>query len=150
MTSSIPDGPLVLDASAVLALVLEEPAGQRAADILAVVASNPVRLLAPDLFDVECASGLVKAVRRGRMEADAAKTALADVLRLPAERVSLLGLHLEALHLALAFGISAHDAEYVALAALVPGTLLTADARLARALAGTDHKVLLLTEAIEE
>ena len=150
MTSSIPDGPLVLDASAVLALVLEEPAGQRAADILAVVASNPVRLLAPDLFDVECASGLVKAVRRGRIEADAARTALADVLRLPAERVSLLGLHLEALDLALAFGISVHDAEYVALAALVPGTLLTADARLARALAGSDYRVLLLEEAIEE
>jgi len=150
VTSSIPDGPLVLDASAVLALALEEPAGQRAADILADVASAPVRLLAPDLFDVECASGLVKAVRRGRMETDAARTALADVLRFPAERVSLPGLHLEALDLALAFGISAHDAEYVALAALVPATLLTADARLARALAGSDHKVVLLEDATEE
>lgn len=149
MTSSIPDGPLVLDASVLLALALEEPAGQRAADILAVVAGAPVRLLAPDLFDVECASGLVKAVRRGRMEADAARTALADALRFPAERMSLPGLHLEALDLAPAFGISAHDAEYVALAALVTGTLLTADARLARALTGSDHKVLLLDEAIE-
>lgn len=150
MTSSVPEGALVLDASAALALALEEPAGQRAADILAVVASSPVRLLAPDLFDVECASGLVKAIRRGRVEADAARTALADVLRLPAERVSVPGLHLEALDLALGLGISAHDAEYVALAALVPGTLLTADARLARALAGSDHKVLLLEDAIEE
>jgi predicted nucleic acid-binding protein len=140
----------VLDASAALSLALEEPAGQRAADILAVVAGSPVRLLAPDLFDVECGSGLVKAVRRGRLEADAARTALADVLRLPAERVSLPGLHLEALDLALELGISAHDAEYVALAALVPGTLVTADARLARALAGSDHQVLLLEEATDE
>jgi len=150
VTSSIPDGPLVLDASTALTLALEEPAGQRAADVLAVVASNPVRLLVPALFDVECANGLVKAVRRGRIGADEARSALIALLRLPAERLSLPGLHLEALDLALARGISAHDAEYVALAASESGTLLTADARLARALAGSGHEVLLLDDAIAE
>lgn len=94
----------MLDASTALTLALEEPAGQRAADVLAVVASNPVRLLAPALFDVECANGLVKAVRRGRTGADEARSALIALLRLPAERLSLPGLHLEALDLALARG----------------------------------------------
>ena len=97
--------------------------------------------MVPALFDVECASGLATAVRRDRLDREKASSVLADLLDIPAERVVLPRLHGEALDLALQFGISVYDAEYVALAAAVGAALITSDARLARALSGTGHDV---------
>jgi predicted nucleic acid-binding protein len=139
--SSITDGPVVLDASVVLAAALEEPAGTRAAELLGRLAADEHQLLVPALFDVECASGLVKAVRRGRLDHGSAMAVFADVLRIPAERVSIMRLHGEALVLALHYGISAHDAEYVVLAGAHEGVLITADARLVRALRDSPYDV---------
>ena len=41
----------------------------------------------PALFDVECASGLAKAVRRDRLDLESAASMLADLLDIPAETV---------------------------------------------------------------
>ena len=69
MRSSRVDRGCVLDASAALALALEEPGAAAAARLIASQASKRTRLVAPRLFDVECAGGLVKASRRRRLEA---------------------------------------------------------------------------------
>ena len=59
-------------------------------------------------------------------------------------------LGLDTLRIAAACGISAYDAMYVALSSAVGLPLMTADARLVRALAGTDHEALLLDEVTIE
>ena len=102
--------------------------------------------MAPPLFDVECASGLVKAVRRRRLDAARALDDLLDLLDLPVERLESPAAEFEALVLAVEYGISAYDAVYVALAAEERLPLVTADARLVRALAGSPHAVLHLDD----
>jgi predicted nucleic acid-binding protein len=136
----------VLDASVALALTLEEPGAAAAARLIASQAVGRARLVAPSLFDVECASGFVKAVRRGRLEAETCATALISTLQLPVERLQSPASVFEALELALRYGISAYDAVYVALAAEEELPLVTADARLVRALAGSPHTVLHLDD----
>ncbi len=146
MRSSRVDRGCVLDASAALALALEEPGAAAAARLIASQASKRTRLVAPRLFDVECAGGLVKASRRRRLEAAQALDDLLDLLALPIERLEATGIEVEALLLALEYGISAYDAVYVALAAEERLPLVTADARLVRALAGSPHAVLHLDD----
>jgi predicted nucleic acid-binding protein len=136
----------VLDSSAALALSLKEPCAAAAARLIASQSSRRARLVAPRLFDVECASGLVKAVRRRRLDAARALDDLLDLLDLPIERLEAPGAEVEALLLALDHGISAYDAVYVALAAEEGLPLVTADARLVRALAGSPHAVLHLDD----
>jgi predicted nucleic acid-binding protein len=136
----------VLDSSAALALTLKEPGAAVAARLIDVQASGRARLVAPRLFDVECASGLVKAVRRRRLGASRALDDLLDLLELPVERLEAPGAEVEALLFALEHGISVYDALYVALAAEERLPLVTADARLVRALAGSPHTVLHLDD----
>jgi predicted nucleic acid-binding protein len=136
----------VLDASVALALTLEEPGAAAAARLIASQAVGRARLVAPSLLDVECASGFVKAVRRGRLEAETCATALISTLQLPVERLQSPASVFDGLGLALEYGISAYDAVYVALAAAEGLPLVTADARLVRALAGSPHTVLHLDD----
>jgi len=136
----------VLDASVALTLALEEPGGGSAARLIGSLSLGPAGLAAPPHFDVECASGFVKAVRRGRLDAETCATALVRTLQLPVERLRSPASVFEALGLALRYGISAHDAVYVALAAEERLPLVTADARLVRALAGSPHAVLHLDD----
>jgi len=70
-----------------LALTLEEPGGAAVARLVASLCQGPARLVAPPLFDVECASGLVKAVRRGRLAADTSAAAFLATLQMPVERL---------------------------------------------------------------
>jgi len=136
----------VLDASVVLGLLLGEPWRAQAEHIMDSLAVGSRRVVAPWLFDLECASGLVKAVRRRRLDEARALDYLLDLLDLPIERLEASGAEVEALLLALEYGISAYDAVYVALAAEVRLPLVTADTRLVRALAGSPHVVLHLDD----
>jgi predicted nucleic acid-binding protein len=136
----------VLDASVALGLVLGEPWRARAEHIMDSLAAGSSRVVAPWLFDLECASGLVKAVRRRRLDEARALDYLLDLLDLPIERLEAAGIEVEALLLAVEYGISAHDAVYVALAHEEGLPLVTADARLVRALAGSPHAVLHLDD----
>jgi predicted nucleic acid-binding protein len=144
--SSRVDHGCVLDSSAALALTLNEPGAATVARLIASQASRRARLVAPRLFDVECASGLVKAVRRRRLAAARALDDLLDLLDLPVERLHSPAYVFSGLRLALEYGISAYDAVYVALAADEELPLVTADARLVRALAGSPHAVLHLDD----
>jgi len=144
--SSPVDEGCVLDASVALALVLIEPWSARAEHVMDSLAAGTARLATPLLFDLECASGLVKAVRRRRLDPARALNDLLDLLNLPVERLKASGVEVEALLLALEYGISAYDAIYVALAAEERLPLVTADRRLVRALAGSPHAALHLDD----
>jgi predicted nucleic acid-binding protein len=144
--SSRVDHGCVLDSSAALTLTLDEPGAAAVARLIAAQTSRRARLVAPWLFDVECASGLVKAVRRRRLPSAQALDDLLDLLDLPVERLHSPASVYDGLGLALKYGISAYDAVYVALAAEERLPLVTADARLVRALAGSPHVVLLLED----
>ena len=136
----------MLDASVALALVLIEPWSARAEYIMDSLAAGSSRIVVPWLFDLECASGLVKAVRRRRLDSDRALDHMLDLLDLPVERLEASRAEVEALLLALEYGIYSYDAVYVALAAEERLPLVTADARLVRALAGSPHAVLHLDD----
>lgn len=87
-------------------------------------------LWAPHLIDAEIGHVLRRAVRLGRLTADAAGRALWEVDDLPVERVE----HELLIHVAwgLRDNFSFYDGLYVALALMLDEPLLTFDARLAR------------------
>lgn len=88
-------------------------------------------LAAPDLLDVETASGLRNQWLQGRLTADAFDTAITDLQMLPIERLPSVGLVRRAFELR--DSVSAYDAIYVALAEALDQPLLTADKRLSNA-----------------
>jgi predicted nucleic acid-binding protein len=135
---------LVLDASVALALALEEPLHDAARAVMTGVADAGSQCLVPDVFDAECAAGIAKAVRRGRLRDDLWTGTWMGLARLPVERRPSRLLGEAALQIAFDRGISAYDALYVALSAEEGVPLFTADARLARALSGTTYDVRLL------
>jgi predicted nucleic acid-binding protein len=94
-----------------------------------------VRFIVPDLFWAELASAFWKAIRLGRLEKSSAEEALRylGICDLPAySTASLLD---RAFDIATAFDRSVYDSLYVALAVHSSAPLITADERLANALA---------------
>lgn len=119
---------LVVDASAVVEVLLGSPSGGRlAAELLAADHS----LHAPQLLDAEVGHTLRKGWLGGQLTAERARQALADLADLPLERHD----HLLLLSRAWAFRDTAtfHDGLYLALAWSLGAPLVTCDARLARA-----------------
>ena len=119
---------IVLDASAVVELLLDTPAGRR----VSILLEDPALAIhAPHLVDVETVSVLRRFARDGVINQEQAATALENLLALDLQRHSHEGL-LERCW-ALRKNLSAYDAMYVALAEALSATLVTCDARLARA-----------------
>ncbi len=113
----------VIDASAaVLGLLNDGNAGGGMAD-------EPFAV--PHLADPEVANALRAQVRRGDVEAVDAQRALQRWSRLAMQRFGAVGLLGRVW--ALRDNLTAYDATYVALAEALDGSLVTADARLARA-----------------
>jgi predicted nucleic acid-binding protein len=122
---------LVVDASALTELVLGRTAGEVVGEHLA---GHGFALHAPHLVDLEVLSALCRLVASGEMTAARADEAISDLLDLPIERYPHDILVPRVWELRENF--SAYDASYVALAEAVadePVPLLTADARLAKA-----------------
>lgn len=119
---------IVLDASAVLELLLGTPAGLEVAVHLEDAA---VALHVPHLVDVEIAQVLRRYVRESQLSAQDAAAAIGDLRDLDLTRHAhepLLDRVWQLRH-----NFSAYDAVYVALAEALDGRLLTADRRLAHA-----------------
>lgn len=126
---------LVVDASAVAELLLCRPAAERVADHLV---GHGFDLHAPQLLDVEVLSAFRRVLASAQTSPARAEEGIADLLDLPIERYPHDALVPRMWQLRENF--SAYDATYVALAEVVaeePASLLTADARLARAV--NDH-----------
>jgi predicted nucleic acid-binding protein len=119
---------IVLDASALVELVLGTSVGRTIAER---IADPEASLHAPHLADVEVAQALRRYVREGDLDAPSAAAALEDLRALDVQRHSHEPL-LDRVW-ALRDNLTAYDAVYVALAEALDTTLLTCDGRLARA-----------------
>jgi predicted nucleic acid-binding protein len=120
--------PLVVDASALLEVLL---GSSRGVELLPLLAAADVDLHAPALLDVEVGSGLVRLLARGLVEVERATQILEDLRDLRIARHGHLSLVPRAI--ALRENFSVYDGVYVALAESLGATLVTADAKLARA-----------------
>lgn len=119
---------IVLDASALVELVLETPAGRTVASRIADPATG---LHTPHLADIEIVQALRRYVREGEISADEAVAALDDFRALDLQRHAHEPL-LDRVW-ALRQNFSAYDAVYVALAEILDADLLTCDRPLSRA-----------------
>ena len=119
---------IVLDASALVELVLGTPAGRT---IATRIADPALALHVPHLADVEVAQALRRYAKEGEVDAKAAAAALEDLRALDLQRHAHEPL-LDRVW-ALRNNLSAYDAVYVALAEVLDTTVLTCDGRLARA-----------------
>ncbi len=119
---------IVIDASAVLELLLLTPAGFQAA---ARVFGPDETLHAPELLDLEVTQVLRRYERSGELSPERAEQALEDLADLRIERYPHAPLLPRVWELRA--NLTAYDAAYVALAEVIPAPVLTCDARLARA-----------------
>lgn len=127
---------VVVDASALVELLLRRPAARAVGQIL-----SRETAYAPDLVDAEMLSALCRHERAGGLSASRARAAIRAASRAPVRRVANRTL-LEDARRRLG-NLSACDALYVALAARLGCPLVTADRRLASA-PGLDVTVVLV------
>ncbi len=106
-----------------------------ALDLLRRYTQGQIRFLVPDLFWAEFANILWKAVRQGRWIKGAAEEALAAMQQRNLPTVPARALLKEAFTIATTFDRTVYDGLYVALAVSSKAPLITADERLAHALA---------------
>jgi predicted nucleic acid-binding protein len=116
----------IVDASVVVKWVLAE------ADSAAAIALGQYRLLAPDLLDIECASVLWKAARRGELRPEEAADRLALIGEAAIERLPNPVLLPGAMRHALRLGHPIYDCLYLEAAIWTGLPLVTADRRLAQ------------------
>jgi predicted nucleic acid-binding protein len=129
---------LVVDASVAAKWFLPaagETLTEEALGLLRRYAKGDVRFIVPDLFWAEFANILWKAVRQGRVTATTAELAIETMKSRNFPAVPSLELLEEAFIIATTFRRSVYDALYVALAVRLRAHLVTADERLAHALA---------------
>ena len=129
---------IVLDASALVELLLNTAAGRT---IATRIADPSLGVHVPHLADIEVTQALRRYASEGDLEAVEAATALEDLRSLDLQRHAHEPL-LDRVW-ALRKNLSAYDAVYVALAEVLDTVLLTCDARLARA-PGTARRVELV------
>jgi predicted nucleic acid-binding protein len=128
----------VIDASIAAKWVLparDEPLTKEALDLLKAYAAGEVRFVVPDLFWAEVANVLWKASRAHRIRMVSAESGLQAMRERGFPTVSSHTLLVEAFAIATAFDRTVYDAIYVALAITSKSQLVTADERLANALA---------------
>jgi len=126
---------IVVDASAVLELLMASPTGVRIAERTIDQAES---MFAPHLIDLEVAQVLRRYTLSGDLEPTRAAEALQDFLDLPIERYPhdlFLNRIWQMRH-----NVTAYDAAYIALAEALDAVLLTTDSRLAGA-SGHDARI---------
>jgi predicted nucleic acid-binding protein len=128
----------VLDASVAVLWAVPSPSSQLTESALRLLRSyvdREVEFAVPDLFWAETANALCKGVRQRRWMREDAQEAVADLTAYNFDTVPSLLLMEQALPIALNSAISLYDSLYVALALQAKSDLVTADERLANALA---------------
>lgn len=128
----------VLDASVAAKWFLprdSETLTKEALHLLKDYVSGSVNLMVPDLFWPEFGNILWKAVRRGRISLHTAEESIATLEERTIATASTGGILRDAFAIATAFDRTVYDAVYVALTLVCDAQLLTADERLANALA---------------
>lgn len=128
----------VVDASVAAKWMLpakEELLREEAYRLLDAYGAGEINLLVPDIFWAECGNIVWKAVRQQRFSKVQAELAISSMLRRSIPTISSASLLPEALPIAFQYGRSLYDCLYVALAVQSDRELITADERLANALA---------------
>ena len=118
-----------------LALFGQEEFSDRAKSILDRRTAAEIVLLVPDLFWLEISSALCKAMRRNKCASAEANQALVEMQQLPLRTVSSTKLINSAQEIAIQYGRSVYDSVYVALARESRSEFVTADEKLANAVA---------------
>jgi predicted nucleic acid-binding protein len=129
---------LVVDASVAAKWFLpsvNETLVDEAVQLLTDYAEDKVRFIVPDIFWAEFGNILWKAVRQGRWLRNAAENAVSSLREQRLPTTPSKDLLTEALNIALTFDRTVYDSLYVALAWTRGSELITADERLANALA---------------
>ena len=129
---------LVLDVSVAVKWALPATAEALTAEALMVLdrfGKGKIDFLVPDLFWVELGNALWKAARLGRCKPKDAEEALLAMRSRNLPTVASEDLLEQALSIALTFDRTMYDSVYVALAVQAHCELITADERLANALA---------------
>jgi predicted nucleic acid-binding protein len=130
--------PTVVDASVAVKWCLprdHEDLVLQAEQLLVSYRSGAGIFLVPDLFWLEVANALSKAVWKQKIDVETAVTSFRVVSDLRIPTVSSVDLVPRALRLAVEYRRTVYDSVYVALALRVNAILITADERLANALA---------------
>ena len=128
----------VLDASVAAKWFLPPARETLAAEALQLLdgyAGGSLRFIVPDLFWPEFGDILWKAVRGGRISRESAEEAIEALGRRKIPTISSASLLNDAFTIAAAFNRTVYDGMYVALAVASNAPLVTADERLANALA---------------
>lgn len=128
----------VLDASVAAKWFLppaHETLTGQALQLLRRYAGGQVRFIVPDLFWAEFANILWKAARQGRCTKDEGDAAIAAMRNRGLPTVPSTELVADAFRFANAFGRTVYDSLYVALAVTAKAHLVTADEKLANAVA---------------
>ncbi len=132
----------VVDASVAVKLFLVEPLSSQATDLFAILAAEPSSIFhVPDLFYAETANIFWKQCQRGNRSLAQAELDYEALRTLRLQVTPVFELGPEALKIAVAHGLSAYDACYVALAQRNGLSLITADDKLVNKLAGSPHSV---------
>jgi len=119
---------VVVDASISAAWFLPDELSQPSGDLLEQVLDGELRLLVPELWHYEILNALRSAARRGRMDERDVRDALVRLAVIPLVAVAAASQgHAAILSMALATGLTAYDATYVALADEAGEVLVTAD-----------------------
>lgn len=129
---------LVVDASVAVKWclpVIQEQLVPQAVSLLENFRRGSIRFLVPDLFWTELANALWKAVQRSRLSLRNAEFAFSRVQELDLPTIPSAPLLLDALRLATNHDRTVYDSVYVVLAVHAGAELVTADERLANALA---------------
>jgi predicted nucleic acid-binding protein len=129
---------LVVDASVAVKWFLpshREPFSDKAMSVKQRLAAGQLRIVVPDLFWAETANVFWKAIRQKRWNAASATTALASLQEADLSTVSSLSILDRAFEIATFYDQSLRDCLYVALAVDAKTQLITADEKLANALA---------------
>jgi predicted nucleic acid-binding protein len=117
---------VVADTSALLPALVDSGAAGHAARAALSVSD----LIAPTLVDIEVVHALRGRVRGGKLEARIAVQAIADLRRMPLERIEMTPLLGRAWELR--ENLTAYDAMFVAVAEAFDALLVTGDERLAK------------------
>jgi predicted nucleic acid-binding protein len=129
---------IVVDASVAVKWFLPEEGEtlvSQAVALLDAYDDDQARFVVPDLFYVETASAIWKAVRAGRVSRAFGDQALVLLMQREFPTVPTLKLLDRAFQIAADYGRTVYDSLYVALAVQTSAQLITADERLANALA---------------
>ncbi len=128
----------VLDASVAVKWTIpwiKEPFTDKAVRLLDQYIANQVEFIVPDIFWVEVGNVLSRGARQSRWSREDAETATGQLVGQGFQTVPSSLLLSEALRISLAHDRSIYDCFYVALAKESQTDLITADERLANALA---------------